>query len=190
MRGRVTKLYGVSYLPSQRLYVTSLIPVLLSRPTPTGSIECSLKISICVSYKCTGLPSHFQVSVWPDSYVSLRVNCLITSGVLISLQQLCHTYITSWFTQGLALLRPVNPSRQLRRPQRHAPTTTPLHPLPPLPKRRTRFIPVRASHPLPKSKGPYLVYSGPSTSAILFYQSSWRHHRHLLLILPILTAAT
>jgi len=31
------------------------------------------------------------------------------------------------------------------------------------------------------------VYGGPSKSAILFYQSSWRHRRHLLL--PILTAA-
>jgi hypothetical protein len=86
----------------------------------------------------------------------------------------------------LALLRPVNPSRQLRWPQRHAPTTTPLHPLP-LPKRRARFMPVRASHPLSNSTGPYLVYGSPSTSAILFYQSSSRHRRQLLL--PILTAA-
>jgi hypothetical protein len=31
------------------------------------------------------------------------------------------------------------------------------------------------------------VYGGPSTSAILLYQSSWRHRRHHLL--PILTAA-
>ena len=136
--------------------------------------------------KCTGLPSHFLVGVWPDSYARRRAHCLVKSGELISLQEQLHTYITSWFTQGLALLRPVNPSRQLRRPQRHAPNTTPL----PLPKRRARFMQVRASHPLPNSTGPYLAYNGPSTSAILFYQSSWRHHRHLLLILPILTAAT
>jgi hypothetical protein len=36
--------------------------------------------------------------------------------------------------------------------------------------------------------GPYLVYGGLSTSAILFYQFPSRHRRHLLL-LPILTAA-
>ena len=77
-------------------------------------------------------------------------------------------------------------SRTCETPQRHAPTTTPL----PLPKRRARFMQVRTSHPLPNSTGPYLVYGGPSTSAILFYQFSLRHHRHLLLLLlPILTVA-
>ena len=81
----------------------------------------------------------------------------------ISLQQ-CHTYITSRFTQVLALLRPVNPSRRLRRPQRHAPTT----PLP-LPKRRAQFMQVTALHPLPKSTGPYLAVlpHPPSCSTIL-----------------------
>jgi hypothetical protein len=96
----------------------------------------------------------------------------------ISLQQQCHTYITSWFTQGLALLRPVNLSRQLRRPQRHAPTT----PLP-LPKSRAEFIQVRALHPLPNSTGPYLavIPYPPSCStnphgrtAAIFYLSSRR----------------
>jgi len=53
---------------------------------------------------------------------------------------------------------------------------------------RVRFMPIGAQHPLPNSTGPYLGYGGPSTSAILFYQSSWRH-RHGLLLLPILTAA-
>ena len=98
-------------------------------------------IYLCVFLtKCTGLPSHFLVGVWPDSYARRRAHCLVISGELISLQEQLHTYITSWLKQGLALLRPVNPSLQLRRPQRHAPTTTPL----PLPKRRASLC--RSQH--------------------------------------------
>ena len=74
-------------------------------------------------------------------------------------------------------LRPVNPSRQLRRPQRHAPTT----PLP-LPKCRAEFMQVIALHPLPNSTGPYLAVLPHPPSC-----STNPHGRHLL---PILTTAT
>ena len=82
-------------------------------------------------------------------------------------------------TNAVHLLRHVNPSRQLRRRQLHAPTT-PLS----KPKRRAKFMQVTALHPLPNSTGPYLAVlpHPPSCStnphggiaAILFYYQSSR----------------
>jgi hypothetical protein len=118
----------------------------------------------------------------PGRCMARRGHCLVKCGVLISLQQQCHTYITSWFTQGLALLWPVNPSRQLRRTQRRAPTTTPL---PPLPKRWATFTPVTIT--TPNSTGPYLAvlphppsfstnpHGGTAAIFSFYYQSSRLH---------------
>jgi hypothetical protein len=80
--------------------------------------------------------------------------------------------------ERVGTLRPVIPSRQLRQPQRHAPTT----PLP-LPKRRAKFMQVTALHPLPNYTCPYLAVlpHPPSCStnphggiAAVFYLSSRR----------------
>jgi len=78
-------------------------------------------------------------------------------------------------TYAVHLLRPVNPSRQLRRRQRHAPTTAL-----PLPKRRAKFMQVTAFHPLPSSTA--VLPHPPSCStnshggiaAKFYYQSSRR----------------
>jgi len=93
----------------------------------------------------------------PSSYITSWVGTPAARKPLTAVKAHLHT-----LRHGLALLWPVIPSRQLRRPQRHAPTTT-------------------ADASITNS-------TGPSTSAILFYLSSWRHRRHILL-LPILTAA-
>jgi len=79
-----------------------------------------------------------------------------------------ESYITSWFKQLLALLRPVNPSLQLRRPTLHSPTTTPYHHC------RSFGLGLCRSHQLHQSVRVH----------------SWLSFQIQHLVLPILTAAT
>ena len=96
----------------------------------------------------------FLISVWPDSYVSLSAHCLVKSGKLISLQD---SYITSCVGNPAARKPPTAvKAATASRSNYHC--------------RHVRLRLCR-SHPLPNSTGPY---GGPSTSAILFCQSSRR----------------
>jgi hypothetical protein len=121
---------------------------------------------------CTGLPFHFLVGLRPDKDARLRAHCLVKSGELISLQQQLHSYITSWFTHGFALLRSVKPSQQFRR---HSFTLQPLLPY----HCRNVGLGLCRSHPLPNSRvlpHPPSCSTNPrgGTAAIFYYLSSRR----------------
>ena len=94
------KLYGVSYLSSQRLFATSLIPDLISRPTTTGSIEFSLKISVCMC---------FLQMYWAPFPLSGK--CMSAYVLIVLLTRCNNCVIPTYFMvhARVGTLRPVNP---------------------------------------------------------------------------------